>query len=77
MAKLVEKTTTTPTPALPFPVGGFSRIGQVIAKYPKSKSAIYRDIQAGLFPRQIKIGARASAWSNDALNAHFLKLTGE
>ncbi|MEM6907202.1 MAG: AlpA family phage regulatory protein [Pseudomonadota bacterium] len=27
-----------------------------------SCSAIYRDIEAGTFPRQIKIGKRAVAW---------------
>ena len=74
MAVKKAETTTTPTPALPFPVGGFSRIGQIQAKLPLSRSKIYRDIEAGRFPRQVKIGARASAWRNDELNAYLAKL---
>ena len=38
------------------------RLDRVMDRYGKSRSPIYADIQAGLFPRPIKLGARAAGW---------------
>lgn len=38
------------------------RLPAVIDRTGKSRSPIYADIQAGLFPRPIKLGARAAGW---------------
>lgn len=41
----------------------FLRLPAVIERVGKSRTAIYRDIQAGLFPAPIRIGARSVAWN--------------
>lgn len=53
-------------PAHPPPPGGFSleRLPQVKARTGLSRSEIYRRIALGDFPRPIKLGERASAWSS-------------
>ena len=38
------------------------RLPTVIAMTCRSKASIYQDIKAGNFPKNIKIGERASAW---------------
>jgi prophage regulatory protein len=38
------------------------RLPAVIDRTGNSRSPIYADIQLGLFPRPIKIGARAAGW---------------
>lgn len=40
----------------------FLRIAKVIEKTGKPRSSIYREIQAGTFPRPERIGPRAVAW---------------
>ena len=45
------------------------RVRQVMAACGKSRSAIYKDMQRGLFPRQIKITGRASGWSRNEIEA--------
>ena len=38
------------------------RLPQVIDRYGKTRSPVYSDMAAGLFPRPIKLGARAAGW---------------
>ena len=38
------------------------RLPEVESATGKKRSAIYAEIQAGTFPRPVKIGTRASAW---------------
>mgnify|MGYP000185404666 FL=1 len=47
----------------------FLRLPAVIALVGKSRTAIYRDIQAGSFPAPIRIGARAVAWDSTAIES--------
>lgn len=45
----------------------FLRLPTVISLVGKSRTAIYRDIQAGAFPAPIRIGARSVAWDSTAI----------
>ena len=45
-----------------FTVNRILRLERVIDRYGKSRSPIYADISAGLFPRPIKLGVRAAGW---------------
>ena len=45
----------------------FLRLPAVLAMVGKSRTAIYRDIQAGVFPAPIRIGARSVAWDSTAI----------
>ena len=47
----------------------FLRLPAVIALVGKSRTAIYRDIQSGIFPAPIRIGARSVAWDSTAIEA--------
>jgi prophage regulatory protein len=47
----------------------FLRLPAVIERVGKSRTAIYRDIQAGAFPAPIRIGARAVAWDSAEIAA--------
>jgi prophage regulatory protein len=47
----------------------FLRLPAVIALVGKSRTAIYRDIQAGNFPAPIRIGARSVAWDSTAIES--------
>jgi prophage regulatory protein len=47
----------------------FLRLPAVIEHVGKSRSAIYRDIQAGTFPAPIRIGAQSVAWDESAIVA--------
>lgn len=44
------------------PEEGFVRLPQVLEVIPVSKSTWFRGIQAGKFPKPVKLGVRASAW---------------
>jgi prophage regulatory protein len=44
------------------------RLKEVIAKTGISRSSIYAAVQAGDFPRPVKIGARSSAWLESEIN---------
>ena len=46
----------------------FLRLPDVKARVGMSRTAIYRDMQAGLFPKQISIGANAVAWDSDEID---------
>ena len=41
---------------------GFLRLKQVLQFIPISKSAFYSGIKAGIYPKQVKLSARISAW---------------
>jgi len=41
---------------------GFLRLNQVLQYIPVSKTAWYEGILAGIYPKQVKIGKRSSAW---------------
>jgi len=45
----------------------FLRLPAVIELVGKSRTAIYRDIQAGIFPAPIRIGVRSVAWDSTAI----------
>lgn len=45
------------------------RINEVEMKTGMCRSNIYRLIQLGQFPRQVKLGARASAWVASEVNS--------
>lgn len=44
------------------PQNTLMKLPEVEADTGKKRSAIYAEIQAGTFPRPVKIGPRASAW---------------
>jgi len=41
---------------------GFLRLKQVLQLIPISKTAFYDGIQSGIYPKQVKLGKRSSAW---------------
>lgn len=45
------------------------RLPTVLRKRGRSRSAHYLDIQQGLFPRPVSIGARAVGWPEDEVDA--------
>lgn len=47
----------------------FLRLPAVIERVGMSRTAIYRDMQAGTFPAQVRIGARAVAWNESDIEA--------
>jgi len=44
------------------------RLAVVLDRTGLSRSTIYRNIQAGTFPKQIRIGKRCAGWRESALN---------
>ena len=47
----------------------FLRAPQVIQIRGDSRTTLYRDIAAGLFPRPVRLGARNSGWPASEVNA--------
>lgn len=45
------------------------RLNLVSQRTGRSRSAIYRDVELGIFPKPVKIGARAVAWNSDEIDA--------
>jgi len=45
----------------------FLRLPQVKARVGMSRTAIYRDMQAGRFPRQFAIGPNVVVWDSDEI----------
>lgn len=45
------------------------RLAEVLAHTGKSRSALYRDMDDGLFPNPVSIGANAVAWPEHEVNA--------
>ncbi|MBY0240323.1 MAG: AlpA family transcriptional regulator [Burkholderiaceae bacterium] len=43
------------------------KIKQVMAVCGKSRSAIYKEIRKGLFPKQLKLTSRSSGWSRNEI----------
>ncbi|SFU61377.1 helix-turn-helix transcriptional regulator [Pseudoduganella namucuonensis] len=43
------------------------KINQVMAICGKSRSAIYKEIRKGLFPRQLKLTSRSAGWSKNEI----------
>lgn len=43
------------------------RIKEVVSMTGKSRSAIYADMAAGVFPGSVKIGAKSVAWAEAAI----------
>ena len=44
------------------------RLGAVLRRTGLSRSTLYRKIQAGSFPRQLKISVHAAGWHESAIN---------
>ena len=45
------------------------RLKQVIARTGMCKSSIYREIERGSFPAQVKLGRKAVGWRNSEISA--------
>jgi prophage regulatory protein len=45
------------------------RLPNILRRFGKSRSTLYRDIESGLFPRPIKLGARAIGWPLHEIDA--------
>jgi prophage regulatory protein len=65
MERPVNPLTTQQTQANP--PDRLLRLPQVEQLTGLRRSALYQRINAGTFPQQVKIGARASAWSENAV----------
>jgi prophage regulatory protein len=44
------------------------RLGAVLDRTGLSRSTLYRKIQMGTFPRQVRIAARCAGWRESAVN---------
>ncbi len=58
----------------PMPMEGLMRLDQVLMYYPIGKTTLYKEINEGRFPQQVKIG-RSIFWDAVQLRA-FLKKAG-
>lgn len=45
------------------------RLGEVLARFPVSRSAWYQGIKDGIYPQQVKLGPRSSAWRASDIKA--------
>lgn len=54
--------------------GPLWRLPTVQAKTGLSKSEIYRRIKAGVFPKPLKLGARAVAWHSNQIDSWVMSL---
>ena len=45
------------------------RLPAVLSSTGKSRSTLYREIAAGLFPRSVRIGENSTAWLESEVNA--------
>lgn len=48
----------------------FVRLPEVKRRTAKSRSSIYQGMDAGTFPKQVKIGPRAVAWIDSEIEQH-------
>lgn len=55
-----------PSPLAPVPV--FLRLPQVLARVPISRSTLWRRVQAGSFPRPLKLSARVTVWRSQDID---------
>jgi prophage regulatory protein len=53
------------------------RLPEVCRRTGKKRSSIYREIAAGIFPRPVRIGERASAWVEPEIDAFIAQLISE
>jgi prophage regulatory protein len=51
------------------------RIGVVLNRTGLSRSTLYRKIQEGSFPRQVRIATRCTGWRESAVNAWLEELS--
>lgn len=58
MAKQVQQ----PVQQVLLPAEGYVRLSEVLAVYPVKKSTWYNGINAGRFPKPVRLGARTVAW---------------
>jgi len=54
--------TSKPQGAFTLPETGFLKLPQVLQLIPISKTALYSGIKKGIYPAQVKLGVRSSAW---------------
>jgi len=45
------------------------RLNKVLDRTGLSRSTLYRKVQAGTFPKQVRIAARCAGWRESAVNA--------
>jgi predicted DNA-binding transcriptional regulator AlpA len=60
--------------ARPLPDAGFVRLPSILAVYSTSRSKLYNDIKAGIFPAPVKLGPRTSAWRVDQVREALARL---
>jgi prophage regulatory protein len=48
---------------------------QVVERVAQSKSTIYRSMDAGSFPRPVKLGSRMVRWLSDDIDAYMSRLS--
>ena len=49
-------------------------LAQVVERVAQSKSTIYRSMDAGSFPRPIKLGSRMVRWLSDDIDTYLSRL---
>lgn len=54
---------------------GFVREALVRKLYPVSRTVLWRQVRDGHFPAPVKLGARTTAWSVQALRQHFVTIS--
>lgn len=67
--------TDIPTPALP--QTGFLRLRQVLQLIPVCETVWYDGVQAGRYPRPVKLGRRAVGWRVEDIRALIDRLSDE
>ena len=45
------------------------RLGEVLARFPVSRTTWYEGIKQGIYPAPIKLGARSTAWRSSDIDA--------
>ena len=59
------------------PETGFLRLPQVLQLIPISKTAFYDGIKAGIYPKQVKLSERTSAWRVEDIRKLIAELGGD
>jgi len=59
------------------PETGFLRLPQVLQLIPISKTAFYDGIKAGIYPKQVKLSARSSAWKCEDIRKLIAEIGGK
>ena len=50
------------------PLGRILRLNNVLDRTGLSRSTLYRKVQAGTFPKQVRIAARCAGWRESAIS---------